>query len=145
MLAGVVEQGTALRRDGARPGDALFVSGRLGKPWDHPIRPRLELGKKLAGSATACMDISDGLALDLHRLCLASQVAAEVDRVPLFRGAALERGLHGGDDYELLFTMPAARTIPRGVTRIGTIVAGTPGAVRFQGRNLAPRGWTSFQ
>jgi len=144
MLVGVEARGQALRRDGARPGDALYVSGRLGKPWDQPIRPRLELGQTLAGRATACMDISDGLALDLYRLCVASKVAAEVDRVPVFPGATLDRALHGGDDYELLFTQPAHQPVARGVTRIGTIVAGQPGQVTFQGRKLAKRGWTSF-
>jgi len=144
MVCGIVPRGKGLRRDGARPGDALYVSGRLGKPWDHPIRPRLELGRALIGHATACMDLSDGLALDLHRLCVESRVAAEVDRVPLFRGASLDRALHGGEDYELLFTLAARATPPRGVTRIGTIVAGSPGVVRFQGRKLPPRGWNHF-
>jgi thiamine-monophosphate kinase len=139
-----VGRGKALRRDGASPGDSLYVSGRLGKPWDCPIRPRLELGRKLLGHATACMDLSDGLALDLHRLCLESGVAAEVDRVPIAKGASLERALHGGEDYELLFTLPAGQQAPRGVTRIGTIVKGEPGAVRFQGRKLPPKGWNHF-
>jgi thiamine-monophosphate kinase len=149
MLVGIVKKGKALRRDGARPGDGLYVSGRLGKPWDRPIRPRLELGQSLAGRATSgratsCMDVSDGLALDLHRLCLESKVAAEVDRVPVFAGATLDRALHGGDDYELLFTLPASQKAPRGVTRIGQIVAGSPGEIRFQGRKLIPRGWKHF-
>lgn len=141
MLVGVVPRGRALRRDGARPGDTIYVSGRLGKPWDRPIRPRLELGLSLLGRATACMDVSDGLALDLHRLCVESKVAAEIDRVPVFAGSTVDRALHGGDDYELLFTLPAGRTSPKGVTRIGRIVAGKAGEISFQGRKLAPRGW----
>ncbi len=106
--------GKALRRDGARVGDALYVSGRLGKPWDRPIQPRLELGRKLRGLATSCMDLSDGLSLDLHRLCVASGVAAEMDRVPVVRGATVERALHGGEDYELLFTLPPGKRAPAG-------------------------------
>src|SRR5258708_38571951 len=47
MVCGAVPRGKALRRSGARPGDVLYVSGRLGKPWDRRITPRLELGKKL--------------------------------------------------------------------------------------------------
>jgi thiamine-monophosphate kinase len=152
MLCGSVPRGKGLRRDGARAGDALYVSGRLGKAWTTPIRPRLELGRQLLGLATACMDLSDGLALDLHRLCIESGVAAEVDRVPMVQGAsmehglerALDRALHGGEDYELLFTLPEGRQAPRGVTRIGRIVKGEAGAVLYQGRKLPPTGWNHF-
>jgi thiamine-monophosphate kinase len=151
MLCGVVPRGLALRRDTARPGDNLWISGRLGKPWDRPIRPRLDLGRKLLRrdiACTACIDISDGLALDLHRLCLASGVAAELDRVALLkrvaRGASLERALHGGDDYELLFTLPPRKAGPAGTTKIGKMVAGKPGAMRLEGRPLAPRGYDHF-
>jgi thiamine-monophosphate kinase len=145
MVCGAAPRGKALRRDGAGPGEILYVSGRLGKAWDRRIEPRLELGKSLVGRATACIDLSDGLSLDLHRLCIASGVAAEVDRAPLAPGSDLERGLHGGEDYELLFTMPAGIEPPRGVTRIGKIVRGKPGAVRFEGRPLAPRGYDHFR
>ncbi len=144
MLCGSVPRGKGLRRDGGRPGDALYVSGRLGKAWTTPIRPRLELGRQLLGLATACMDLSDGLALDLQRLCIESGVAAEVDRVPMVPGVSLERALHGGEDYELLFTLPEGRQAPRGVTRIGRIVKGGAGAVFFQGRKLPPTGWNHF-
>jgi thiamine-monophosphate kinase len=144
MVCGAVPRGKALRRDGARAGDSLFVSGRLGKPWDRRVEPRLALGKSLRGRATACIDVSDGISLDLHRLCLASGVAAEVDRVPVARGATSERALHGGEDYELLFTMPARRAAARGTSKIGKIVEGVPGDVRFQGRPLPPRGYDHF-
>ena len=145
MVCGSVARGKALRRDGARPGDVLYVSGRLGKPWDRRIRPRLALGRSLVGRATACIDLSDGLSLDLHRLCLASGVAAELDRVPVARGAKLDRALHGGEDYELLFTLPARLRPPRGVARIGRIRRGAPGTMRFQGRPLLPRGYDHFK
>lgn len=145
MVCGAVRRGRALRRDGARPGDGVYVSGRLGKAWDRRIEPRLALGQRLAGRATACIDLSDGLSIDLRRLCLASGVAADLDRVPVVRGATLERALHGGEDYELLFTMPPGRAAPRGVTRIGEIAAGVPGAIRFQGRKLPALGYDHFK
>jgi len=144
MVVGAVARGRALTRDGARPGDQLYVSGRLGKPWDRRIEPRLALGRKLAGKATACIDLSDGLSLDLHRISKASGVAAQVERIPTVRGATLERALHGGEDYELLFTLPPHVKPPAGTTRIGAIVRGTPGTVYFQGKKLAPRGYDHF-
>jgi thiamine-monophosphate kinase len=145
MVCGSVPRGKALRRDGARAGDSIFVSGRLGKPWDRRIEPRLALGRSLRGLATSCIDLSDGLSLDLHRLCIASGVAAEIDRVPVLRGSTEERALHGGEDYELLFTMPESATAPRGVTRIGRVVRGVAGQVHFQGRLLEARGYDHFR
>lgn len=145
MVCGSAPRGKALRRDGARPGDLLFVSGRLGKSWTRPIRPRLALGQTLRGRATSCIDLSDGLSLDLHRLCAASGVAAEIDRVPVAAGATLDRALHGGEDYELLFTLPANRRAPRGTTRIGRIVRGAAGAVKLEGCLLEPRGYDHFR
>jgi thiamine-monophosphate kinase len=65
MVCGSAPHGKALRRDGARVGDSIFVSGRLGKPWDRRIQPRLALGRSLRGVATSCIDLSDGLSLDL--------------------------------------------------------------------------------
>jgi thiamine-monophosphate kinase len=144
MVCGAVPRGRALRRDGARVGDSLWVSGRLGKPWDRRIEPRLELGRALLRRATSCIDVSDGLALDLHRVCAASGVAAEIDRVPVAKGATVEHALHGGDDYELLFTLSAGATGPKGTTRIGRIVKGKPGALRFEGRPLKPTGYDHF-
>jgi thiamine-monophosphate kinase len=142
MVCGSVPRGKALRRSGARVGDLLYVSGRLGKPWGGRIRPRLDLGRALRGRATSCMDLSDGLALDLHRLCLESGVGAMVDRVPMVGGATIERALHGGEDYELLFTLPRRKAPPPGTTLIGSIVKGR--AVVFQGRALAARGYDHF-
>jgi len=130
---------------GARSGDLLYVSGRLGKPWDQRIQPRLALGRKLAGKATACIDLSDGLSLDLHRLAKASGVAAQLDSIPIVREATLERALHGGEDYELLFTLPPRAKPPAGTTRIGTMVRGRAGTVLFEGKKLAPRGYDHFE
>ena len=129
---------------GRESGDQIYVSGRLGKPWDRRIQPRLELGQSLIGRATSCIDLSDGLSLDLHRLCVASNVAAEIDRVPVARGATTERALHGGEDYELLFTLPASARQKAGTTRIGAIRSGKPGSIGFQGGELKARGWDHF-
>jgi len=144
MVCGAVPRGKALRRDGARPGDELFVSGRLGKSWKRRIQPRLALGRYLRGKATSCIDLSDGLSLDLHRLCLASDVAAELDRVPVAPGSTLDRALDGGEDYELLFTLPAGRKAPPGTRRIGRIVRGTAGQIKLKGQILVPRGFDHF-
>jgi thiamine-monophosphate kinase len=144
MVCGAAPQGRALRRDGAKPGDSVWVSGTLGKPYDRRIQPRLELGRKLLGHAHACIDVSDGLALDLHRMCVASGVAAELEKVPVARGSTLERALHGGDDYELLFTLPATEEGPRGTTRVGTIVKGRSGSLSWRGEALEPKGYDHF-
>jgi thiamine-monophosphate kinase len=140
ILCGAIAKGKALLRSGAQPGDVLYVSGRLGG-WRNKraIVPRLECGRKLLGVATACMDISDGLALDLHRLCKASGVAAELDTVPLLKGATVDQALHDGEDYELLYTARPRVKAP-GI-RIGRITKGKPGAVRFEGKPLAPIGY----
>lgn len=144
MVCGSTPRGQALRRSGARPGDLLYVSGRLGKHFGGRIQPRLALGRTLRGRATSCIDLSDGLSLDLHRLCLASRVAAVVDRVPIVRGVTLERALHGGEDYELLFTLPRRKSPPRGTTLIGSILKGRAGTIQFQGQPLTSRGYDHF-
>jgi len=166
VVCGAVPRGKALRRDGARPGDAIYVSGRLGgsalglerrrgRAWRRHLRPepRLALGRFLRERvrATAAMDLSDGLSLDLHRLCLASSVAAGLeDAIPVFPGASLEQALHGGEDYELLFTARPRAAVPaefEGVplTRIGAIRKGEPGEIQLTGARLAPLGWDHFR
>lgn len=100
-------------------------------------QPRLTLGKALRGIASACIDISDGLAADLGHLCEASQVGAEIDSalLPLSgptqtllkqEPALLTAVLTGGDDYELCFTVPPEKeafvqNLPTPVTKIGRI------------------------
>ena len=140
VVCGSVKRGQALRRSGAQVGDSIYVSGPLGG-WTHKplIVPRLKLGRSLVGKATACMDISDGLALDLHRLCRESAVAAELDSVPLLPGATLKQALHDGEDYELLYTAPPAVRVPG--TRIGTVTAGKAGTVKLLGKRLPPEGY----
>ena len=140
MVCGFVAKGKALLRSGARSGDILYVSGPLGG-WRHKrvVEPRLDAGRKLIGKATACMDISDGLALDLHRLCKASGVAATIDAIPLLKGATIEQALHDGEDYELLYTSPPGVRVEG--LRIGAIVKGRPGAITFQGKRVSPHGY----
>lgn len=155
---GVLPAGQALRRDGARPGDDLYVSGPPGDaglglrlvlgqwPDDisdahaaqvlarlHRPEPRLATGRALRGLASACLDISDGLAQDLGHLLAASGVGAELhlDRLPRSAAlAAIDAGfadilaLTSGDDYELLFTAPATArdaVTAQGATAIGRI------------------------
>ena len=140
MVCGFVAKGKALLRSGARSGDILYVSGPLGG-WRHKrvVEPQLDAGRKLIGKATACMDISDGLALDLHRLCKASGVAAKLESIPLLKGATIEQALHDGEDYELLYTAPPG-VCTEGL-RIGTIVKGKPGVITFQGKKVSTRGY----
>ena len=189
---GQVPAGTALLRSGARPGDELWVSGTLGdaraalevfrgnlslqglaegsferlrEAMELP-EPRVALGQRLRGIASAAIDVSDGLLGDLGHVLRRSGVGARVELTALPRSAtlgalpeALQREclLHGGDDYELLFTAPAARSdavreagreagVP--VTRIGLIEPGS--ALRVvdaagQALPVAARGFDHFR
>lgn len=147
MCCGRVPRGQALLRSGAKPGDGIYVTGRLGRPWEKHLRPkpRIEAGMALRRIATAAMDISDGLALDLHRLCLQSKATADIDSVaiPVFKGSTLDQALYGGEDYELLFT--TRKTPPIEATRIGEITRGKPGQMNLDGRTLKPKGWDPFR
>lgn len=125
-----------LQRDGGSPGDDVYVSGPLGDAagglrfvarddLNHPLAsrflyptPRVSLGTALAPWATACIDVSDGLAVDLERLARASGGGAvlELDALPLSDALratfkheeAQYLALNGGDDYELCFAVPRA-------------------------------------
>ena len=151
---GFVPRGAALTRAGGRPGDALFVSGTPGdaaaglaleqgrlraeREADGALRrrflyptPRLELGQRLRGFASACIDVSDGLLADCGKLAAASACGLIIDQeaLPLSVAllAALEVGpaaalaLTGGDDYELAFAVPQER--------VGALLAACPPAV----------------
>lgn len=154
-VVGERRRGRATLRTGAKPGDALFVSGRLGEAEyglrriqhskgrlnarDPRLRkhlypqPRLAVGAWLAehGLASAMMDLSDGLSTDLPRLCHASGVGARLEalRIPGPRISVadsnkfdpLSLALHGGDDYELLFTVP-----PKCISQVPRRIAGVP-------------------
>jgi thiamine-monophosphate kinase len=123
-------------------------------------RPRIAQGLYLQRRrlASAALDLSDGLSTDLAHLCAESGVAAEVDAslLPIHPAATLAQALHGGEDYELLFTAPPTARLPRAiagvrVTRIGHILkvrAGRPAVtlVTEQGTQpLEPHGWEHFR
>ena len=167
-----VEQGTAMRRSGARPGDRLYLSGSVGGSamglemllgggtvdLEHPaIRrhceplPRLELGRALRSlPASAAIDLSDGLATDANRLAVASGAAVFLDgaSLPLFPGARLENAVRSGEEYELLFTLPPGAEPPQGfdTTEIGRVDSGTGVWLNGdRGRSrLGPEGYSHF-
>lgn len=165
VVCGAVPRGKALRRDGARAGDEVYVSGRLGgsalglsmgrgAAWKRHLRPepRLALGEFLRKivKATAAMDLSDGLSTDLQRLCVASGASAEITAPPRFPGATFDQALHGGEDYELLFTARAGTRVPaefEGIplTRIGVMRRGRAGEVTLDGAPLAAMGYDHFR
>ena len=191
VLLGSVPAQQALLRSGARAGDLIYVTGYLGgaaaelqllagnrpkrlrtlrKPTpgrQHPHlfpEPRLAVGRRLRGRASAAMDLSDGLATDLAHLCRASVVYAvlEDQRLPihsLARGqhAARELALSGGEDYELLFTAPPSAEIPRSIAGVPTHNVGfirklkqgeSPGISVRTGEGEQPissTGWEHFQ
>jgi thiamine-monophosphate kinase len=117
---------------------------------DHPHlfpQPRLNVGQALLRRriATACIDLSDGISTDLTHICTESRVSAEIfsTQIPLHPLAhvlspaqALHNALHGGEDYELLFTARPATTVPRSI-------AGVPvspiGVITANGKKHAPR------
>ncbi|WP_027529965.1 thiamine-phosphate kinase [Bradyrhizobium sp. WSM3983] len=183
---GRVPKGHMVGRTGARPGDVIMVTGTIGDAAlgldvltggtvataltsDPAARdalisryripqPRNVLAQAVRDHATAAMDVSDGLAGDLTKLCSASGVSATVNvaTVPLSPAAAglvagkaicVETLLAGGDDYEVLCTVPpaqsdaliaAGRAVGLAVTAIGTIVAGheRPRFLDGQGQEL---------
>ena len=187
-VVGEVAKGRAVLRSGARPDDLLFVSGRLGeaelglrllrksrgkaRTGSDAVRkhlypePRLALGNWLARNrlASAMMDVSDGLSTDLARLCEQSGVGAVTSEgaLPTAKGVsraeAVRLALHGGDDYELLFTVPASRI--RRFRRLwrgqqGVAISCIGGITRKAGlflvkdeavaEELVPGGWDPFR
>ena len=183
IVVGAVPKGKAILRSGSRPGDRIFVSGELGgsaaavlrmrsrskkvSPGDYPRHfypePRVELGRILREKrfVSAMIDTSDGLSTDLAHICDESGVGAELDAAAIPRSRVgkparevdLELALHGGEDYELLFTVPAEKRVPArlgGVTltQIGIItrrrtilLKNSKGTVS----ELVPRGWEHFR
>jgi len=182
ILLGRVPKGKAVLRSDARPGDRIFVTGKLGgaaaavvkmekrsKSKLNPKKyrrhffpePRIEVGRVLREKelARAMIDISDGLSTDLAHICEESGVGAEIDseRIPRAqcgkskREVSLDLALHGGEDYELLFTAPSAVRMPRSihgvsVTEIGRITRRNALLLRMGNRTeeLIPRGWEHF-
>jgi thiamine-monophosphate kinase len=122
-------------------------------------QPRIAQGLWLRrrGLASAAIDLSDGLSIDLAHLCKESGVAAEIDAelLPIHPGATLDQALHGGEDYELLFSAPESTHVPKAiagvpVTQIGRVLkrSGKRASVTLntlQGaRPLKPEGWQHF-
>ena len=182
-VLGSVPKGKAVLRSGARPGDRIFVSGRLGgssatlrrlmRPSHEKLNrryfprhffpePRVALGRVLREKhlASAMIDMSDGFSTDLHHICEESGVGAQVyaDAIPL---AEIGRpacqvdflsALHGGEDYELLFTAPNNLQIPRDIsgvpiTQVGQITRDRKILLTTNGtvRELKARGWEHFK
>ncbi len=167
-LGGAAAQLLALERNPRK--FAALKTAAPGQPHLYP-EPRIEVGRKLATGhlASACIDISDGLSTDLHHLCEGSNLAAQIDSaaVPVHPMAhlaeaagwtpfALDLALHGGEDYELLFTAPPKTKIPR---RIGGVTIHSIGRMRKRrkeapvvtlsghnqpGSELLAKGWQHF-
>ncbi|HEX4002093.1 MAG TPA: thiamine-phosphate kinase [Candidatus Acidoferrales bacterium] len=198
-VLGEVAAGRAIGRAGARPGDIVYVTGRLGcakfgleivrnctaKELKRAIRDqnwllgqhlypriRVQLGEWLAKNriASSMIDVSDGLSTDLGRLCASTGVGARIsaDRIPSVEIPAshakfarkhaldpLQMALHGGDDYELLFTVPSRlaerlRSAPEfaDITPIGEIERGRHIHLvdaRGGAKLLKPGGWDPFR
>jgi thiamine-monophosphate kinase len=113
-VTGTVD-GAPVLRSGARAGDLLLVTGPLGaasaalrerRPVPRVVPRVAEGAAARRGGATAMLDLSDGLLVDLRRLADASAVGVVVEDVPVADGATPEDALGGGDDYELLLAAP---------------------------------------
>jgi thiamine-monophosphate kinase len=121
--------GGPVLRSGARPGDGAFVTGPLGAvaAAGYAVgRRRARLAEGVAArraGATAMIDISDGFAADLTHVLDDSAVGVVLEHVPIAEGATEAQALGGGEDYELLFTLPPGATPPDGAIRVGTITA----------------------
>jgi thiamine-monophosphate kinase len=175
MVLGSVPRGKAVLRSGAQPGDGIYVTGSLGssaaalkqlmagsKPALRRFQrhlfpqPRMEAGQLLRRKslASSMIDLSDGLSTDLAHICEESGVGAEVwaDNIPRDSQVALDLALHGGEDYELLFTAPANKTILKQIggvaaTEIGRVIRGQGMfLISESGRKpLRPQGWEHFR
>ncbi len=187
VALGSVRKNHAIRRSGATAGDAVFVTGQLGKSAyglellqkKRVLRSRVEklavqshlypaprtgMGIELSARKipSAMIDISDGLSTDLSHLCDESGVGAEIflGKIPLLedrrRSKRLQQALSGGEDYELLFTVPPENwsklktlTDRASIHEIGRIVPKERGVRGIEaggiGHPLAPSGWDHFR
>ncbi|HWE67862.1 MAG TPA: thiamine-phosphate kinase [Acidimicrobiales bacterium] len=165
-VLGTVDGGIAIPRSGAVPGDVVLVTGPCGGsaaglrllragtgegwPYRRPVARLREGALARASGAHAMIDVSDGLALDLHRLADASGVGFVLSEVPVAEGATIEEALGGGEDYELVVTMEAgaATAFERGCrdaglrtpVRLGMVVA-DPTERSLGGGALPQLGW----
>jgi thiamine-monophosphate kinase len=172
IVLGRAPSRTAVLRSGARIGDVIFVTGELGGAAAHlrqlrsgrgrrnrsPLpEPRIAIGRWLRENRlpTAMIDLSDGLSTDLSHICEQSAVGAAImeNAIPRSQGATLHDALHGGEDYELLFTAPSAKRVPAQiagvpVSPIGEIVRSRKGEMRIlsagKWKRLTPAGWQHF-
>lgn len=164
MCCGTVKKGKAFLRTAAHPGDFIYVTGKLGNSavglrsrkgaaWMQHRKPeaRVAAGLALRRYGVVCaMDLSDGLSLDLARLCRESNVSAELNGpLPVAAGATIEDALHGGEDYELLFTAGRSKKIPKriaglDITKIGRITKQHPVAIFLDGQPLPQKGFDHF-
>ena len=178
VVLGSVPKGKAVLRSGARAGDFVYVTGTLGQSVASLQRlrrgekigatqahrrhfypePRLDVGRYLREKklASAMIDTSDGLSVDLGHLCEESGVGAVIyeESLPRLPGRnGLLAALHGGEDYELVFTAAPRKRVPdhvKGVpiTRIGEMVAGAGiclGNADGRLKPLPPEGWQHFR
>jgi thiamine-monophosphate kinase len=167
MLAEPATPRSPVRRNGARLDDEVYVTGELGGSLSGKhlrfvprVREAVALAETLGDRLHAMMDLSDGLSLDLHRMCRASRAGATLDEDRLTaviseaaRSAAegddlspLEHALHDGEDFELLFVVESGAVPPElGVrcTRIGLVTSGGLTIRSSDGRTsvLEPRGY----
>jgi len=166
-VVGSVTRGKALRRAGAKPGDAVLVSGTLGEaalglepgaPASLARRqrrpePRLALGRALVGLASSAIAVSDGLVQDLGHLCEASRVGASLRLAELPLSAAYrrrtagrddpwEQALSGGEDYELCVTVPGpkVRRALEAARAVGTPLCVVGTVTRARGIQVAKPG-----
>ena len=146
-------------REGAKVGDAIYVTGELGRALlgfegdqDHSDAfsrptPRLKEGQALAPLVTAMMDVSDGLLLDCWRLAEASNAtcALESKLIPVAKADRFNDCIRWGDDYELLCTAPANSALLSGVKRIGWVCETDGDRILVDGQPLAVGEKLGFQ
>jgi thiamine-monophosphate kinase len=155
---GRVPRGKSLLRSGAKAGHRIYITGKLGAAahafsTGMPILPvpRLAAGIALRKlGVSSAIDVSDGLSLDLQRVCQESHVSAQIssELLPIARHATLDQALNGGEDYELLFTAAPKIKIPAAIGKlhiaeIGRITRGA-GAVTMDGHPLQSKGFDHF-
>jgi thiamine-monophosphate kinase len=156
---GRVPRGKALLRSAAKPGQRIYVTGKLGAAAHafaagRPLlpKPRLQAGRELRKlGVSAAIDLSDGLSLDLFRLCVESKVSADISSrlLPVARHATLEQALNGGEDYELLFTAAPKIKLPPyigklQISEVGVIAQPRSGVVFMDGHPLQSKGFDHF-
>jgi thiamine-monophosphate kinase len=182
VVVGSVPKGQAILRSSARPGDRIYVTGELGgaaaaleefmaggkaSPKDFPRHfhpdPRVAVGRFLRKQklASAMIDLSDGLSTDLAHICEESRVGAEIFEAAIPRARTgtkrsevdIDYALHGGEDYELLFTARRGKRVPNRIagvavkligeiTRSRRVALTSPNGKRS---SLQPLGWQHFR